>query len=54
MYNELAHDLLNLDDLEPTEENEGRLMYPNISSYDRKNMDDFIESFKNEFENISN
>jgi hypothetical protein len=54
MYHELAHDVLNLDDLDPTEENEGRLMYPNISSYDRKNMDDFIESFKNEFENVSN
>lgn len=54
MYHELAHDVLNLDDLDPTEENEGRLMYPNISSYDRKNMDDFIESYKNEFENISN
>lgn len=44
MYHELAHDVLNLDDLEPKSWNEGKLMYPAISSYENKNMDDFIES----------
>ena len=43
MYHELAHDVLNLDDLEPKSWNEGKLMYPAISSYENKNMDDFIE-----------
>ena len=44
MYHELSHDILNLDDLEATPWNEGKLMYPAISSYENKNMDDFIES----------
>ena len=44
MYHELAHDVLNLDDLEPKSWNEGKLMYPAILSYETKNMDDFIES----------
>jgi len=44
MYHELAHDVLNLDDLEPKSWNEGKLMYPAISSYENKNLDDFIES----------
>ena len=44
MYHELAHDVLNLDDLEAMSWNEGKLMYPEISSYEKKNMDDFIES----------
>lgn len=44
MYHELAHDVLNLDDLEAKSWNEGKLMYPAISSYEKKNMDDFIES----------
>jgi len=44
MYHELAHDVLNLDDLEAISSNEGKLMYPAISSYENKNMDDFIES----------
>lgn len=44
MYHELAHDILNLDDLEPKSWNEDKLMYPAISSYENKNMDDFIES----------
>lgn len=30
--------------------NEGKLMYPAISSYEKKNMDDFIESFHTLFE----
>ena len=45
IYHELAHDVLNLDDLDNIPRNEGKLMYPEISSYEKKNMDDFIESF---------
>lgn len=50
MYHELAHDILNLDDLDNKSINEGKLMYPAISSYEKKNMDDFIESFHTLFE----
>jgi hypothetical protein len=45
MYHELAHDVLNVDDLEKKLSNEGKLMYPEISSYEKKNMDNFIESY---------
>jgi len=50
MYHELAHDVLNLDDLDNKPINEGKLMYPEISSYVKKNMDDFIEGFHALFE----
>lgn len=50
MYHELAHDILNLDDLENKAVNKGKLMYPEISSYENKNMDDFIESMHALFE----
>lgn len=53
MYHELAHDVLNLDDLEARAWNEGKLMYPEISSYEDKNMDDFIESAHALFEEQS-
>lgn len=53
MYHELAHDVLNLDDLEPEIWNEGKLMYPVISSYENNNMDDFIESAHALFEEQS-
>jgi hypothetical protein len=53
MYHELAHDVLNLDDLDSKSINEGKLMYPEISSYEKKNMDDFIESFHALFEEHS-
>ena len=53
MYHELAHDVLNLDDLDNIAINEGKLMYPEISSYEKKNMDDFIESFHTLFEEHS-
>lgn len=53
MYHELAHDVLNLDDLDNKPMNEGKLMYPEISSYEKKNMDDFIESFHALFEEHS-
>ncbi|MGI9249740.1 MAG: DUF4339 domain-containing protein [Pseudohongiellaceae bacterium] len=44
MYHELAHDVLNLDHVAEIPANEGRIMYPGISSYENKNMDDFIEN----------
>jgi hypothetical protein len=53
MYHELAHDVLNLEDLEAKSWNEGKLMYPVISSYENKNMDDFIESSHAVFEKES-
>ena len=53
MYHELAHDVLNLDDLDNKAINEGKLMYPEISSYEKKNMDNFIESFHTLFEEHS-
>ena len=53
MYHELAHDILNLKDLEPTVGNKGRLMYPEISKYEGKDMDDFIESYHELFEEIA-
>lgn len=53
MYHELAHDVLNLDDLDNKPMNEGKLMYPEITSYEKKNMDDFIESFHVLFEEHS-
>ena len=53
MYHELAHDVLNLDDLDGKSWNEGRLMYPSISSYEKVTMDDFIESSHKLFEEIS-
>ncbi len=53
MYHELVHDVLNLDDLDKKPMNEGKLMYPEISRYEKKNMDDFIESFHALFEEHS-
>lgn len=44
MYHELSHDVLNLEDLENLPENEGKLMFPALSTYESKSMDDFIES----------
>lgn len=44
MYHELSHDVLDLKDLEAIPGNKGKLMYPELSSYDNKNMDEFIES----------
>jgi len=53
IYHELAHDVLNLDDLNEDSWNEGKLMYPVISEYEGKDMDDFIESYKVLFESQS-
>lgn len=52
MYHELSHDVLNLEDLEAKTINKGKLMYPEISNYENINMDEFIESFDNLFENL--
>jgi hypothetical protein len=53
MYHELSHDILNVKDLEKNISNEGKLMYPEISSYEKKNMDDFIESYQTLFQEQS-
>jgi hypothetical protein len=53
MYHELSHDILNLDDLEVDEANKGRLMFPNIESYDKISMDEFIESYQKVFEEVA-
>lgn len=53
LYHELAHDILNLDDLEATPENEGELLYPAIASYENITMDDFIESSHRLFEEVA-
>ena len=53
MYHELAHDVLNLDDLDNLPINEGKLMYPELSSFNNKNMDDFIECYHKLFDEIS-
>ena len=54
MYHELAHDILNLEDLKNMPKNEGKLMYPALESYNEKTMDDFIESIHVLFEEIAN
>lgn len=53
IYHELAHDVLNLDDLANSPENEGKLMFPVITSYESKTMDEFIESSHVLFEEVS-
>lgn len=53
IYHELSHDILNLNDLEAIPENRGKLMYPELSSYENKNMDEFIESSHALFEEQS-
>ena len=53
MYHELSHDILDLKDLEAIDENKGKLMYPELSSYENKNMDEFIESSHALFEEHS-
>ena len=53
MYHELAHDILNVDDLNEKNINEGKLMYPAIAVYENKDMDDFIESSHALFEEVA-
>jgi hypothetical protein len=50
MYHELAHDLLNLEDLAPTGSNDEKfLMYPHMSDFRNVTMDEFIESYQRVF-----
>jgi len=44
MYHELAHDVLNVDDLPYSVSNQSDLMYPEISKFEGKTMDEFIEA----------
>ena len=53
MYHELSHDVLNVDDLSNLTVNEGKLMFPEIASYEAKTMDDFIESSHDFFEEVA-
>lgn len=53
MYHELAHDVLNVYDLDNLSMYEGKLMFPALESYESKSMDDFIESSHALFEEIS-
>ena len=43
MYHELSHDLLNVDDLPNTYNNQGKLMCPVLNRFEELTMDDFIE-----------
>ena len=52
MYHELAHDILNIDDLPDKEENYGKLMCPVFSNLDKITMDDFIEMSHELFEEL--
>ena len=50
IYHELSHDILNLDDLDDSENNYGKIMYPYISKYDGLRMNDFIRNLKQLFD----
>ena len=47
MYHELAHDILNLDHVDKTQDNVGKLMYPEIP--ENFNMDDFKKAYHEAF-----
>ena len=47
MYHELAHDILNLDHVDKTQDNVGQLMYPDIP--ENCNMDDFKKAYHEAF-----
>ena len=47
IFHELAHDVLNLDDLDYNNPNEKNIMYPSIHSFKSLTMDDFIDNFNN-------
>ncbi len=50
MYHELAHDVLNLDDLESLQSNDEKLlMYPYMTDFRNVTMDEFIESYQRVF-----
>ena len=52
MYHELAHDILNLEDLSEDPSNKYKLMYPLMSRYNLLSMDKFIGVLENDFELI--
>lgn len=52
VYHELSHDILNLDDLNDSDENYGDIMYPYISKYDGLKMNDFIHNMKLLFDSL--
>lgn len=52
MYHELAHDVLNIDDLSDLPSNNGRLMYPYINTYEITHMDQFIEASHELFDSL--
>ena len=52
VYHELSHDILNLDDLNNSDKNYGKIMYPYISKYDGLKMDDFITNMKLLFDSL--
>ena len=52
MYHELAHDILNLEDLSEDPSNKNKLMYPAMSRYNLLSMDKFISVLENDFELI--
>jgi hypothetical protein len=53
IYHELAHDILNIDDLDHLPIHEGKLMFPAIESYNSISMDEFIEMSHALFEEVS-
>lgn len=53
MYHELAHDVLNVDDLETDLKDANKLMYPELVTYENKTMDDFISSYHQLFQELS-
>ena len=53
IFHELAHDVLNLDDLLPNISDEKKIMYPSMSKYNKLDMDDFISNFHSLIENYS-
>ena len=52
MYHELAHDVLNIDDLSDLPSNNGRLMCPYINTYEITHMDQFIEASYELFDSL--
>ena len=47
-----AHDILNIDDLDDSIDNYGKIMFPYISRYNTLTMDDFIDNMNQLFNSI--
>jgi hypothetical protein len=52
MYHELAHDVLNIDDLSDLPSNNGKLMSPYINNYEITHIDHFIEASHELFDSL--